>query len=515
MSIRHMVDKLKGKERFQGGSESNNVSTIVPAPFETHELLVPVPLPVVDHAEQPEKFLKKWPGFHGYIPDLDARKMICHVGDYIIRLENDECNTWIILTVGERMVEDPFWADESKGGDDDKDGNENEDDVVPIRAKTYVIELDHFGVTLDGENYFDSVDNLLSFYIFHSDKSSLDVQLLYAVPRKMFEFEPEDVRIIKNLGSGQFGDVCLAAIDRPGLLVQSAAVKSLKRGSANASELSRKLIEEGRVMLELEHPNVVQILGWCIDEHPFKLIIEFLPGGSLDMFIIKHYSVTSMKRQMFFAVGIAQGLEYIHANRVLHRDIAARNVLLASDGTPKISDFGLAVRAACFRMKEAEKVPLRYLSPEVLTHFIFSQKSDVYAYGVLLFELFTGGSIPYEGLLSQSVRQCILSGTYNQFPEGTPPKLVNYVEEKVWAYEPIERPMMDEIIEYLEGLMCELEKEGAMGIVTDAVTDEEFKDRQPNESEQRRLLELRKGDRLEELCPTQDETISRATQASD
>ncbi|CAD6200114.1 unnamed protein product [Caenorhabditis auriculariae] len=458
---------------------------------------------------------KKWPGFHGYLSDLDARKLIHDVGDYIIRLDNDGKKNLILVSVGEAMVENCFWENEARC---ESEKVANEEEVIPVVMKTYVIVKNEVDYSIDGLNCFDSVDNLLSYYVFHEEKSTLDVQLLAAVPRKVFEFETENIQEIKKLGSGQFGDVALCKIQRPGIFDDVAATKTLKLGAPNATELSDKLVEEGRMMINLEHPNVVQMLGWCLYELPIKLVIQFMPGGSLDIYLLNHFNVTSTKRLMSFAVQIGEGLEYLHANRVIHRDLAARNVLLASDGTPKISDFGLSIKASFFRMKFAEKLPLRYLPPEVLTHFVFSFKSDVYTYGVLLFELFTGGSIPYAGLLSTTVRQCILSGTYNQFSEGTPPKLVNYVEEKVWAYEPIERPMMDEIIDYLEGLMCELEKEGAMGVVTDAVTDEEFKDYKPDiekESEQRRLLKLRQEDRLEELCPTQDETISRATQASD
>ncbi|CAD6192958.1 unnamed protein product [Caenorhabditis auriculariae] len=498
MMIRYYSDRLKA--RFRAGSESRN-APISPPPMETHELLVPQPLTVVDPPEKPHDFLKKWPGFHGYIHDLDARKLIHEIGDYIIRLEEDGDTTYIILTVGEEMKEDPFWETEPK---EEVEEAASEDGWMPMKVKTYVIVKNEVGFSIDGLNCFESVDSLLSYYVFHPDKSSLNVQLLYNVPRKIFEFKPENIQKMTSLSSGRFFDVDLCKIDRPGIFEQIAAVKSVKLGLPNASEQSQKLIEEGRLLLDLEHPNIIQILGWCLDEHPFKLVIQFVPGGPLDMYLLTHFPVTSVKRLMRFAVEIAQGLEYLHCNRVIHRDIAARNILLSSDGTPKISNFHLSLKSRFWRMKVAEKIPLRYVPPEVFALNIFSQKSDVYAFGVLLFEIFTGGSPPYEGLLSDDVKACIMSNTLNQFPEGTPPKLAKIRRgEHLGIFIFDERPMMDENGEY--------------GPVTDAETDKVLKNYQPDlekASQQRSLLELDK-DVLEELCPTQDETISKATQEND
>ncbi|CAD6197052.1 unnamed protein product [Caenorhabditis auriculariae] len=485
---------LDDYKRIRGGSESTTAPISLPIPMETHELLVPVPLPVVD-TNKPEGFLKEWPGYHGYLPDLDARKMIRHIGDYIIRLENDEQNTLIILNVGEELVEDSFWEIDPKSEDDE--ATSEEDEEVPVVVRTYVIENTELGYSIDVEHCFETVESLLSYYVFHPDKSVLDVKLLHAVPLRVFEIESDDIQ--ENERPRQ----------RP-IRRETAAVKSVKPGLPNASELSQKLIDEGRIMLGLEHPNIVRMYGWCLDEQPLKLVLQFVAGGSLDIYLINHYSVTSTKRLIKFGVDIAQGLEYLHSKNIIHRDIAARNILLTSDGTPKISDFGLSIKGSFHRMKVAEKLPSRHLPPEVLNQFTFSRKSDVYSFGVLLYEVFAGGRIPYAGLLSSEVKACILSGIYNIFPSRTPQKLVEYVEENLWAYDFSRRPLFDEIVDYLEALEKEIEKDGEHGYVTEGEMDEVLINYHPDirkESRQRRLLKLRKEDRLEEFCPTQEETF--------
>ncbi|VDO66897.1 unnamed protein product [Heligmosomoides polygyrus] len=108
----------------------------------------------------------------------------------------------------------------------------------------------------------------------------------------------------------------------------------------------------------------------------------------------------------------------------------------------KISDFGLSRLGTTYAMKTAKKMPIKWMAPESMSSFTFSQKSDVYSYGVLIYEIFSCTE-PYEGVSNSQTKRMIIEGKVNQFPDGTPAKLVEFVKEKLWDQNPDSRPDMN------------------------------------------------------------------------
>ncbi|CAD6196350.1 unnamed protein product [Caenorhabditis auriculariae] len=463
-----------------------------------HEIFGAYQAAETDLPKHPAEYLKYWPGYQGYIGDFEARSAIRHDGQYLIRLEDVKDKTNILICSGEPLRHDKQWRRPGMPDEAIKDSN------PVIRVRTHVVEKDKRGFfSIEDDYCFESVEDLLSFYVFHGEKSKLAAQLRYAVPRRIFQFKPHYIERIKKLGAGAFGDVSLAAISRPGLLNKRAVVKAVKLGLTNTAELSQKLIEEGRCMLNLNHPNVIQIYGWCLDSHPLMLLFEYMPCGALDLFLLENFECTSVRHLVRFALDAAQGLAYIHSQNLIHRDIAARNCLLTKKGKVKLADFGLCVRGRFFRMRKAERLPTRYVAPESLIYFVFVPKSDCYTYGNLLFEIFSGGSMPYENLTSPEIRERILHGLTNKMPSRTPDSLLRFTEDRIWAYALAERPNAYEIVEFLQNVLKGVKNEAMETTV--AEEKEDYTHNEDNARKRTRRRKLRREEVLEDFCPTQED----------
>ncbi|XP_028832487.1 tyrosine-protein kinase JAK1-like [Denticeps clupeoides] len=207
-------------------------------------------------------------------------------------------------------------------------------------------------------------------------------------------FEKRFLRKIRELGEGYFGKVELCLYDprgdRTGELV---AVKFLK--SENDSMQNSNLKREIDTMRELFHENIVKYKGVCHEEggRTIKLIMEYLPLGSLKDYLPRNKAQISMKRLLLYALQICQGMDYLGAHNYIHRDLAARNVLVENENLVKIGDFGLTKSIedndGYYTVKEEQASPVYWYAPECLVHCKFYRASDVWSFGVTLYELMT------------------------------------------------------------------------------------------------------------------------------
>uniref|UniRef100_A0A8C7PAU4 Tyrosine-protein kinase n=1 Tax=Oncorhynchus mykiss TaxID=8022 RepID=A0A8C7PAU4_ONCMY len=207
-------------------------------------------------------------------------------------------------------------------------------------------------------------------------------------------FEKRFLKKIRDLGEGHFGKVELCRYDprgdRTGELV---AVKSLK--PENREEQSSNLWCEIGILKELYHHNIVKYKGICQEEggRAIKLIMEYLPAGSLKEYLPRNKSQTSLKRLLSYAVQICQGMDYLGSRNYIHRDLAARNVLVENESTVKIGDFGLTKsikdNEGYYTVKDDLDSPVFWYAPECLVHCKFYLASDVWSFGVTMYELLT------------------------------------------------------------------------------------------------------------------------------
>ncbi|KAL4706899.1 hypothetical protein ACJJTC_012358 [Scirpophaga incertulas] len=287
-------------------------------------------------------------------------------------------------------------------------------------------------------------------------------------PVDEWEFPRHRLRVFNIIGEGAFGQVFRAqAIDIDGKKgEQIVAVKTLKE---NASEKEKAdLIQELIVMKNLgTHPNVVRLIGCCTDKEPTLVIMEFVSIGKLQQFLRdsraeRHYGNThgsqflTSRDLTHFAFQIARGMEFLSSKGIIHRDLAARNVLITEERTCKVADFGFARDvggAHVYERKSDGRLPIRWMAPESLYDDIFSVKSDIWSFGVLLWEIVTLGSTPYPGMSAGDVMRKVHSGFRLEKPEHCRRELYN-IMYYCWEAKPTDRPDFKEVVAMLERLLC-------------------------------------------------------------
>ncbi|KAK7590136.1 hypothetical protein V9T40_001749 [Parthenolecanium corni] len=283
-----------------------------------------------------------------------------------------------------------------------------------------------------------------------------------------WEIPRHHIKVFSILGEGCFGQVwkceALGIDNKEGPTV--VAVKMLKE---NAGEQERNdLMQELQVMKMLDpHPNVVRLLGCCTDRDPIFVILEYVPHGKLQSFLRHsraqryynnmHGSSNTLTSQDLtsFCYQIAKGMQYLSGKGIIHRDLAARNILVSENHTCKVADFGFArdiMTSHIYERKSEGRLPIRWMAPESLYDNIFSVKSDIWSYGVLIWEIVTLGSTPYPGIPAAEVMKRVRDGHRLDKPEHCRRELYN-IMYYCWDKDPKERPTFDELVDLLEQLL--------------------------------------------------------------
>lgn len=300
-------------------------------------------------------------------------------------------------------------------------------------------------------------------------------QLVATAPRRSSpdppgpeEFPRSCVRLEKVLGEGNFGRVWKATAVDPGGPARTVAVKTLKEYANNDEK--RDLIREMQVMRELgKHPNVVEFLGCCTRDEPLLLIMELVSRGKLLGFLREHRArgayynspegdgALGPRDLAQFAQQVSQGMHYIGSRGIIHRDLAARNVLVDEHGCCKVADFGLSrsIRDSetdVYHQKSKGALPVRWMAPECLYLQVFTFKSDVWAFGILLWEIVTLGSTPYPGLGAQEVIRHVRDGHVMTQPTHCRWELYRLMRS-CWNPNPNERPSFEQLSSDLDSLI--------------------------------------------------------------
>lgn len=281
------------------------------------------------------------------------------------------------------------------------------------------------------------------------------------------EYPRESIIYIRDLGQGHFGMVVQAEARGivPGREQSTVAVKVLKEGAS--VQVKKEFFREAALMHAFDHPNILKLLGVCIEQEPLCMIFEFMELGDLHNVLQqkapgKWGSNPSLNRSthllpgqaglttqqlVFICIDIAAGLEYLALNHYVHRDMATRNCLVSSNFRVKISDFGLSqdiYSTDYFRLGDSELLPIRWMPPEAIMYAKFTTQSDIWSFGVVLWEIFSFGMQPYFSLSNEEVVQHVRDGNVMSCPEGCPQEIYDLMLD-CWAMEPGERPTAGEI----------------------------------------------------------------------
>ncbi|KHN89091.1 Ephrin receptor 1, partial [Toxocara canis] len=273
------------------------------------------------------------------------------------------------------------------------------------------------------------------------------------------DVDPGLIRITEVIGSGEFGEVCKGVLQpsqRVGTFdmsqIQTVAIKTLKPGSSEKSKSD--FLMEASIMGQFNHENVIRLIGVVTKSEPVMIITEFMENGSLDQFLRKHDDGLLRVTQIIDMLrGIAAGMKYLTEKGFVHRDLAARNVLVDANLCCKIADFGLSRGLEGSVEQEyttnGGKIPVRWTAPEAITHRKFTAASDVWSFGVVMWEVCSFGERPYWEWTNQKVISEITLGYRLPAPMDTPQSLHNLMM-RCWHIDRHKRPTFAHILQTLE-----------------------------------------------------------------
>lgn len=271
--------------------------------------------------------------------------------------------------------------------------------------------------------------------------------------RDEWEIPRDSVQLIQKLGSGNFGDVWY------GLWRHSTevAVKMLKPGTMDPEAF----LQEAAIMKQFRHEKLVSLYAICSREEPIYIVTEYMAYGSL----LEHLRSDrgrelTLPALIDMAAQIASGMSYIESKQLIHRDLAARNILVGENNVVKVADFGLAriIEDSEYTAREGAKFPIKWTAPEAALYGKFTIKSDVWSYGIVLYELISYGQIPYMGMPNRKVVESVGRGYRLQKPVNCEcPDAVYEIMLSCWDAEPEKRPTFESLFAFFDDYPASIE----------------------------------------------------------
>ncbi|GIX86246.1 tyrosine-protein kinase Src64B [Caerostris extrusa] len=330
----------------------------------------------------------------------------------------------------------------------------NENNEVLVRH--YKIRtLDKGGYFIAPSKAFPTLKDLVEHYSNDADGLCRNLQrpcsrprpaILNPLPdtRDKYEVPFESLHFIRTLGKGNFGEVFYGYWNGS----VEVAIKRLINDGVQTDEFRREVA----VMKKIDHPKIVRLYAICTEREPFCIVMEYLRNGNLHQYLKSPAGkLLRLPSLVNMAAQIAEGMKYLESNNLIHRDLAARNILVGDGGIVKLADFGLArMMDEAVYVTSGGKLPIKWTAPEAYTTGQFTIKSDVWSFGIVLYEIFTHGGTPYLNMKNQQVSELITKHNY-RMPKPTDPECSDAVYEMMlmcWKKEPNDRPTFDYLHHY-------------------------------------------------------------------
>ncbi|EPQ09986.1 Tyrosine-protein kinase BTK [Myotis brandtii] len=372
-----------------GSSHRKTKKPLPPTPEEDQILKKPLP-PEPTAAPVSTSELKKVVALYDYMP-MNANDLQLRKGDEYFILEESNL---------------PWWRARDKNGWYSKHMTRSQAEELLKQESQYYLAEKHL---------FSTIPELINYHQHNS--AGLISRLKYPVSQQnknapstaglgygSWEIDPKDLTFLKELGTGQFGVVKYGKWRGQ----YDVAIKMIKEGSMSEDEF----IEEAKVMMNLSHEKLVQLYGVCTKQRPIFIITEYMANGCLLNYLreMRHHFQNQQLLEM--CKDVCEAMEYLESKQFLHRDLAARNCLVNDQGVVKVSDFGLSryVLDDEYTSSVGSKFPVRWSPPEVLMYSKFSSKSDIWAFGVLMWEIYSLGKMPYERFTNSETAEHIAQG---------------------------------------------------------------------------------------------------------
>ncbi|XP_026393985.1 serine/threonine-protein kinase STY46-like [Papaver somniferum] len=269
----------------------------------------------------------------------------------------------------------------------------------------------------------------------------------------VWEIDAAQLKFENKVASGSYGDLYKGTY-----CSQEVAIKVLKPERVN-EDMQQEFAQEVYIMRKVRHKNVVQFIGACTKTPSLCIVTEFMSGGSVYDFLHKHKGVFKLPSLLKVAIDVSKGMNYLHQNNIIHRDLKAANLLMDENEVVKVADFGVARVQVQSGVMTAETGTYRWMAPEVIEHKPYDHKADVFSFAIVLWELLTG-KLPYEYLTPlQAAVGVVQKGLRPTIPKQTHPKLAELLE-KCWQQDPSLRPDFSEIIDILRQITKEVVDDG-------------------------------------------------------
>ncbi|XP_064192914.1 tyrosine-protein kinase receptor TYRO3 [Anguilla rostrata] len=270
------------------------------------------------------------------------------------------------------------------------------------------------------------------------------------------------------LGKGEFGSVREAFLKGEDASVQKVAVKVLKT-DVNTSGDIEQCLKEAAYMKDFHHPNVIQLIGVSLHRRPQQrlpvpmVILPFMKHGDLHTFLLmsrlgEDPFALSLQTLVQFMLDIARGMEYLSSKSIIHRDLAARNCMLNENMTVCVADFGLSKKIYSgdyYRQGSVSKLPVKWIALESLADNVYTTQSDVWAFGVTMWEIMTLGQTPYPGVENSEIYEYLIKGGRLKQPPDCRDDIYE-IMHSCWSPVPKCRPSFQQLIDQLEGVWAGL-----------------------------------------------------------
>uniref|UniRef100_A0AAQ5Y240 Tyrosine-protein kinase n=1 Tax=Amphiprion ocellaris TaxID=80972 RepID=A0AAQ5Y240_AMPOC len=375
-------------------------------------VLLDVPLQqffdVIPTSERP---LAEQEWYHGAIPRTEAQELLRQQGDFLVRESHGKPGEYVLSV----------FSDEQR--------------------RHFIIQYADSQYRFEGTG-FSTIPQLIEHHF--STKQVITkksgVVLLNPVDKKWI-LNHEDVLLGELLGKGNFGEVFKGTLQRDKMPV---AVKTCKEDLP--PELKIRFLSEARILKQYDHPNIVKLIGVCTQRQPIYIVMELVPGGDFLSFLRKRKDELKTKQLLRFAVDAAAGMAYLESKNCIHRDLAARNCLVGDSSVLKISDFGMSRQEddGVYSSSGLKQIPIKWTAPEALNYGRYSSESDVWSYGILLWETFSLGVCPYPGMTNQQAREQVEKGYRMACPQRCPDDVYKLMQ-RCWQYNPEDRPKFSEL----------------------------------------------------------------------
>ncbi|KAM9176184.1 ephrin type-B receptor 2 isoform 3-T3 [Mergus octosetaceus] len=270
------------------------------------------------------------------------------------------------------------------------------------------------------------------------------------------EIDISCVKIEQVIGAGEFGEVCSGHLKLPGKREIFVAIKTLKSGYTEKQR--RDFLSEASIMGQFDHPNVIHLEGVVTKSSPVMIITEFMENGSLDSFLRQNDGQFTVIQLVGMLRGIAAGMKYLADMNYVHRDLAARNILVNSNLVCKVSDFGLSrfleddTSDPTYTSALGGKIPIRWTAPEAIQYRKFTSASDVWSYGIVMWEVMSYGERPYWDMTNQDVINAI-EQDYRLPPPMDCPNALHQLMLDCWQKDRNHRPKFGQIVNTLDKMI--------------------------------------------------------------